>query len=113
MKRDRNDVLRSISQLLAEVNQVSGTAHSPAPKQSKESALEDGLISERQVSAIIDELQRFVAATGQGRDRKALERLVQRTLNSAIQNWMDANLHDIVNEIINQELSKPKNRRVG
>lgn len=113
MKRDRNDVLRSISQLLAEVNNVSTAAFSHPVGASKGSSHEGSLISDRQVSAITDELQRFFAATGQGRDRRALERLIQRTLNSAIQNWMDANLHDIVNEIIDQELSKPKNRRVG
>ena len=113
MKRDRNDVLKSISHLLAEVNEVSNASHPPSASPRKENALEEGLISGRQINAIADELQRFFAATGQGRDRKALERLIQRTLNSAIQGWMDANLHDIVNEIIDQELAKPKNRRVG
>jgi cell pole-organizing protein PopZ len=113
MKRDRNDVLRSISQLLAEVNDVSMAVDSRIAPPPKQSTSDQGLISARQITAITDELQRVFAATGQGRDRKALERLVERTLNTAIQHWMDANMHDIVNEIIEQELSKQQNRRVG
>lgn len=113
MKRDRNDVLRSISHLLAEVNSVS-MAVEPTPSSARDTGSANaGLLSVRQIAAITDELQRVFAASGQGRDRKTLERLVERTLNTAIQNWMDANLHDIVNEIIDQELSKQQNRRVG
>jgi cell pole-organizing protein PopZ len=113
MGRNRNEVLRSIAALLAEVNSVSMALASHHKSPSKEvPSSGGGLIPDRQITLITDSLQRIFSATGQGRDRKTLERLVERTLNAAIQTWMDENLPVIVEEVIDQELSKQKIRRV-
>jgi cell pole-organizing protein PopZ len=76
---------------------------------------QENLISKAQISVITDSLLRFASVAGQSGDRKTLESMVERTLNSAIQSWMDKSLDSIVGEVIEQEMAKLQTgrRRVG
>lgn len=116
MKRDRNDVLRSITALLAEVNRVAKITE--GLQKVDHSAIDQrhgNFISGSQVSVITDSLLRFSSVAAQSNDRKTLESMVERTLNSAIQSWMDKSLNAIVGEVVEKEVAKLQmdRRRVG
>ena len=117
MKRDRTDVLRSITALLGEVNRVSSTLHPAAVMRHvfKSQPTQDGLVSSPQIAAVTDALVRCGAMTINDADRKKLEAVVAKTLNSSIQTWMDKSLKHVVDEVVEQQLAKLENsnRRVG
>jgi cell pole-organizing protein PopZ len=114
MKRDRNDVLRSITLLLGEVNRVSRLAKTPVNHDlSLQYEGHSEYVSKQQVSAITDALLRSASLAGHVRDRKTLEAMVERTLTSAIRTWMDKSLKGIVDEVVEQEVARTQMRRVG
>jgi hypothetical protein len=116
MKRDRNDVLRSITLLLGEVNRVSRRVNSePIHDLSSQYEGQGEFVSRQQVSAITDALLRGASIAGHVKDRKTLEAMVERTLTSAIRTWMDKSLKGIVDEVVEQEVAKAQygKRRVG
>jgi cell pole-organizing protein PopZ len=119
MKRDRTDVLRSITALLGEVNRVSRAMHPVAPKRPESKPepirVQEGLVSSPEIAAVTDALVRCGAVTVNGVDRRSLEAIVAKTLNTSIQKWMDKSLKHVVDEVVEQQLAKleNQNRRVG
>jgi cell pole-organizing protein PopZ len=116
MKRDRIDVLRSITALLAEVTRVSRLSNldPQAGRSPKNGGQREQLISKKPTSLITDSLLRHVQMNGQSRGRKELERVVEQTFENEIQKWMDVNLRTLVDEVVEQEVAKvQKQRRVG
>jgi cell pole-organizing protein PopZ len=116
MKRDRIDVLRSITALLAEVTRVSRLSNldPQADRSLTKLSQQDQLISKKQTSAITEALLSHVQMSGQARGRKELERVVEQTFENEIQKWMDVNLRALVDEVVEQEVAKAqKQRRVG
>jgi cell pole-organizing protein PopZ len=98
--------LRSITALLAEVNRVSASLNtSKVEKLSSIEKVNSFFLSRQQISSVCDAL--IVAANnhGSGVQRRQLESAVTSTLNSAIQNWMNQSLKQIVDEVVEQQLT--------
>lgn len=117
MRRDRNDVLRSITLLLGEVNRVSKQT-TPVPSSHLSSQYESTgeFFSKQQISSITDSLLRSATLVGQSHDRKTLEAMVERTMTTAIRGWLDKSLRNIVDDVVEQQLNSLQgqhNRRVG
>ena len=106
MKRDRNDILRSITALLAEVNRVSVSLNtSKVEKLSSIEKVNTLFLSRQQISSVCDALIAAATNQGSGVQRRQLESVVTSTLNSAIQNWMNQSLKQIVDEVVEQQLT--------
>ena len=110
MKRSRNDILRSITALLAEVNRVSASINPPkVEKLSSIEAINSSYLSRQQVSSLTESLIAAVANQGSGVQKRQLESLVASTLDKAIQSWMNQSLKHIVDEVVEQQLASSMN----
>lgn len=110
MKRSRNDILRSISALLAEVNCVSSSLNSSTfEKLSSIEAITSSYLTRQQISSLTDSLLATAANQGSGVQRRQLESLIASTLDKAIQSWMNQSLTQIVDEVVEKQLSSSMN----
>lgn len=110
MKRSRNDILRSITALLAEVNRVSASINAPkVEKLSSIKAINSSYLSRQQVSSLTESLIAAVANQGSGVQKRQLESLIASTLDKAIQSWMNQSLKHIVDEVVEQQLASSVN----
>jgi cell pole-organizing protein PopZ len=110
MRRDRNDILRSITALLAEVNRVSASLNtSKVEKLSSIEAINSSYLSRQQVSSLTESLIAAVANQGSGVQKRQLESLIASTLDKAIQSWMNQSLKHIVDEVVEQQLASSVN----
>ena len=117
--RKREDVLRSITALLAEVNSVgvslgrtnpiSSVAYSDH-KLPEANNSQDELISSRDTDAITRALLRIQSAST-GSNLNAINALVGKTLNSAVEVWLQQNLADLVEEVVDEQLSRSQNKK--
>lgn len=117
MRRDRNDVLRSITLLLGEVNRVSKQMI-PQTNSRLSSQYESNseFFTKQQISSITDSLLQHASLVGQSHDRKTLEAMVERTMTMAVRGWLNKSLKNIVDDVVEQQLSSLQshnNRRVG
>jgi len=116
MKRDRDDVLRSITLLRGEVKRVSTQGSAVVNTRLSSQYESNGeFFTKQQISAITDALLRSASMAGQSHDRKTLEAMVERTLKVALQGWIDKSLRSIVDDVVEQQLStlQDNNRRFG
>jgi cell pole-organizing protein PopZ len=120
MVRKREDVLRSITALLSEVNSVALAIGRITPKPvttfaeiSPANHTQDGLISRHHSDAITEALLRIQSATAANSNTKIINALVSQTLNSAVEAWLNENLADLVEEVVDEQLNKYQNKKWG
>ena len=107
MVRKKNDVLKSITLLLGEVNRVSRHENfEPTVDLSYKNEGRPDYISKQQVGIVTDALLRSTAMGAGAGDRRALEAVVERTLTAAIQVWTDKCLRSIVDEVVEHEVAR-------
>ena len=122
MVRKREDVLRSITALLSEVNGVALAIGRISPKPlppiaqpttSNYSADEEGLISRNQADAITQALLRIQSASTANANTKIINALVCKTLNSAVESWLHQNLEELVEEVVDEQITRSQARKWG
>jgi len=122
MERRREDILRSITALLAEVNGVALSIGRIAPKptftpldlpieESSFNYAQDGLISRSNADAITEALLRIQSATASNSNSKVINALVCKTLNSAVESWLQQNLTDLVEEVVDEQLARIEKKK--
>ena len=122
MERRREDILRSITALLAEVNGVALSICRIAPKptftpldlpieESSVNYAQDGLISRSNADAITEALLRIQSATASNSNSKVINALVCKTLNSAVESWLQQNLTDLVEEVVDEQLARIEKKK--
>ena len=122
MERRREDILRSITALLAEVNGVALSigrttprpVHTPLDLPSEDSSMnysQDGLISRSHADAITDALLRIQSATASNSNSKVINALVCKTLNSVVESWLQQNLADLVEEVVDEQLARTEKKK--
>ena len=117
MSRNRDDIVRSIRVLMRQVYAVSSIdkVNSKFEAENCNSVISRNVakayVTPRQISFITDELIKSINSAPGIQDRRALQDVISRSVNSSIDEWLNQNLNILVEEVVQQQLANSSHFR--